>query len=382
MRSLRSTGAPAHSSPWLADALLADLLLGVVLAVVAEVELALLDPTQVDGSLVVHQVMILLIVPATAIRRVWPLGSIVVSSLGFAVEPLAGTAPTATPFLVLLFLLGSLGWYAGTRTGALGVVLVLVGGLGHDVWSGDVRAADAVVNIAIIVAAWGALHLLRRMSDRRVAAELDADRRARAAVEEERTRIAQDLHDSLAHALTLITLQAGSARERAEQALVADSLASIERTGREAIADMHRFLGLLGPREGEAPGLAHLPDLAASVRGGGLAVDLVVEPPVAECDIPASVSTTVYRIVQEALTNVVRHSDARVAKVRVCRAADDLVTVVADDGHRRTPRTAGSGRGLDGLRRRVMLFDGSLAAGETSDGWRVEARIPLVAGRP
>jgi signal transduction histidine kinase len=235
-----------------------------------------------------------------------------------------------------------------------------------------------VVNVVILAAAWAALRGIRVATDRRVAAELDADRRARAAVEAERTRIAQDLHDSLAHALTLMTLHAGSARERAEQPVVVDALGSIERSGREALADMHRFLGLLGPRNGEAPGIDDLPDLAENVRRGGLAVALSVDAGA----VPPSVSTALYRVVQEALTNVVRHSDAHAAEVRICRTDRDVLAVVADDGRERAPRTTGGGRGLDGLRQRLALYDGTIAAGATEDGWRLEARIPLTAGSP
>lgn len=288
-----------------------DLLLGAVLTLVAEAELLLLDPAEVDGPVAAHHALNLLVLPAVALRRRTPLGSIAVAAVGLVFTPLMGSAPTATPYLVLLFLLGSLGWHAGTRDGLLGTAAVLVLGVGLDAAANDFRFADLVVNTVIVTLAWAGAHLVRRATDRRVAAEVAADRAARAAVEEERGRIARDLHDSLAHALTLMTLQAGGARERVTEPLALEVLGSIETSGRQALDDMHRVLGLLGPASPDAPDLAHLPELVEGVRGSGLDVDLRV---VAD-DLPPSVSTTVYRVVQEALTNVVRHSAAASARV-------------------------------------------------------------------
>lgn len=357
-----------------------DLLIGAACTLVAEVELLLLDPSEVDGAVATHHLLNLLVLPAVALRRVAPVASIAVVSVGFVVQPLLGTAPLATPYLVVLFLLASLGWHASLRTGAALVALVLVCGVGVEAVSNDARWADIVVNTVVIVGAWGALHVIRVATDRRVHAELEADRAARAAVEAERTRIAQDLHDSLAHALTLMVLQAGSARERSDDPVAAEALGSIERGGREALADMHRFLGLIGPRDGEAPGIADLADLAERVRGSGLTVHLEVDDTVPQA-LPPSVATTVYRVVQEGLTNVVRHSDAREVRVAVSRSRDEVVVEVVDDGSPAPARTAGSGRGLSGLGQRLALFQGSVQAGALAQGWQLEARIPL-AGAP
>ncbi len=354
-----------------------DLLAGTVVMAVAQIELLLLDGAQVEGGVLGHLLVNLLILPALAIRRISPLGSILVAAVGFAVEPLMGPAPVATPYLALLFLLGSLGWYAATRTGAVGVVVTLVGGLSYDLTTRDFRWADLVVNTVIIVAVWAAAHLMRRATDRRVGAELEADRAARDAVAAERERIARDLHDSMAHALTLMTLQAGGARERAEPGFTHDSFRAIERTGREALADLHRFLDLLGPTDEEAPGIGHLPDLVDGVRHGGLDVHLDVRVG----ELTSSVSTAVYRVVQEGLTNVVRHSDAVRARVEVQCDDGMVVARVVDQGSPRPAAVTGSGRGLDGLRERLALFDGTLAARRGADGWLLEARIPLRSSR-
>jgi signal transduction histidine kinase len=343
-----------------------------VVAAVAQLEL-LLSADRMSGTLVWHQLSYLLIVPSLLLRRRAPLAATLVAAVGLALDPLVGPAPVATPYLVLLVVLASLGWHASLRRGLVGVSVTLVCGLLYDATTDDFLLADLVVNVVIIVAVWAAGRGLRVATDRRVAAELEADRRERDAATAERTRIARDLHDSLAHALTLMTLQAGGARERTTEPLAHEALSAIERSGREALADMHRFLGLLGRGDGQAPGVANLPDLVAGVAGHGLAVDLDVQPG----DVPASVSTTVYRVVQEALTNAVRHSDATSARVSVRRCQSDLLTVVTTDGTSRSARTPGGGRGIVGLRERLALFDGTLESAAITTGWRTEARIPL-----
>jgi signal transduction histidine kinase len=350
-----------------------DLAVGLVVTTVAEIELVL-SRDSIDGSFTGLLLSNLLILPALVVRRTQPLASIAVAAFSFLVDPLVGSAPVATPFLVLLGLLVSLGWYAGTRAGVLGVSTVLVVGLLPSSVTGETHAADLVVNAALLVVAWAGGHALRRTSDRRIAAEVEADRAARHAVAVERERIARDLHDSMAHALTLITLQAGSAGERATDDATRELLGAIETTGREALADMHRFLALVGHGDDEAPGVTSLPGLVEGVQRSGLDVDLDVD--IAR-ELPASLSTTVYRVVQEALTNVARHSEATRARVGV--ACDDhrLVVRVSDDGQPRPGRTDGTGRGLAGLRERVALFDGEVVSGPRGGGWCLEASIPL-----
>ena len=200
------------------------------------------------------------------------------AGVSLTLEPLIGPAQVATPYLALLFFLVSLGWYASWRAGGLGLALILAGGLAFDFTREDFLLADLVVNVVIIVMMWAAGRGVRVTTDRRVRSEVAVERAAAAAVEAERARIAGDLHDSLAHALTLITLQAGSARERTEEQVPADALAAIERTGRDALADMQRFLALLGPGSPDAPGIGDLPGLVESVRAGGLEVESTPSP--------------------------------------------------------------------------------------------------------
>lgn len=349
-----------------------DALVAGAVTVVAELEL-LLVAQAVEGSLTGWLLVNLLILPGLTLRRSHPLAAAAIAAGSMAVQPLVGTAPVATGFLVLLAILLSLGWYAGPRRGLLGLSLVVAAGLLFDLTTDDFRWADLVVNVVLLVATWAAGRGLRVATDRRVEAEVTAQRAAQVAVEEERGRISRDLHDSLAHALTLITLQAGSARERATDALAADALATIEETGRTALADMHRFLRLLSAPAGEPPGLENLSDLVDGVRRSGVTVTLEVSTE----SLPVGVSTALYRVVQEGLTNVVRHSEARDAEVTVSRQARAVVARVACRGLPRRDPVRGSGRGLVGLRERLALYDGELDSGPTTDGWLLEARIPL-----
>ena len=350
-----------------------DVTVAVAAAVVAQVELVL-AADRIQSPLLGHVLVNLLVLPALAVRRSRPLTAALVGAVSLALQPLVGTAPVATGFLVLLAVLASLGWYADMRRGVLGVGAVVAGGLVYDATTDDFLLADLVVNVVIIVAAWVAGRATRMASDRRVAAEVAADRAARVAVQEERARISRDLHDSLAHALTLITLQAGSARERADAPVSVEALGNIERTGREALADMHRFLRLLSAPVGDPPGIAHLGDLVEGLRRHGLDVALDLET---TAPVPQSVSTAVYRVVQEGLTNALRHSDATAATVAVRGDARGVVAVVDSVGRPRRATVPGSGRGLVGLRERLAAFGGSLDSCATTDGWRLEARIPL-----
>lgn len=349
-----------------------DLAIALLVTCVAELEIILL--TAPSGMPLDWLLVNLLILPALALRRVRPLLAALVAASWFVVQLLPGEQlPVAVPFLAILFVVASIGWYSRLWPGLVGTGAVLIGGLASALVRGT-NAGDIAVNAVIIVGAWAVGHLLRRSSDHRVLAEVTADRARHEAVAAERGRIARDLHDSMGHALTLITLQAGSGRERATEPGTRDLLSGIESTGREALADMHRLLRLVGSGDEGLSGVAALPDLIADSRRRDLDVELAVDLPQ---DVPATLSTTVYRIVQEGLTNIIRHSDAVRAHVGVTRDADGTVVVrVADDGRARPARIAGTGRGIAGLRERVDLLGGAVTSGQAESGWTLEARIP------
>jgi signal transduction histidine kinase len=231
--------------------------------------------------------------------------------------------------------------------------------------------------------------------------------RARWAVAEERGRIARELHDVVAHSVSVMVVQAGAARRSVtanpDQATAA--LTQIESTGRQALAEMRRLLGLL--RDGQdgtaaltpQPSLAHLDSLLAAAREAGLPVELTVEGEPRQ--LPAGIDLSAYRIVQEALTNSLKHAGPARATVRVRYGAKALDVQVWDDGRgaaddgdnglesasgrRQTDsdRRSRAGHGLIGMRERVALFGGALEVGSRpGGGFLVAARLPLDGGEP
>jgi signal transduction histidine kinase len=218
------------------------------------------------------------------------------------------------------------------------------------------------------------------------AERLERERAAEAAraVAEEQARIARELHDVIAHNVSVMVVQAAAANDvfdsRPDRAR--EALRAIERTGRSALDELRRLLG--GVR-GEAayaplPGMADLDELLAQVRAAGLDVALTIEG--RAHPLPPAVDLSVYRVVQEALTNTLKHAQAAHASVRVRYADDELDVVIRDDGVGSGAEAAvnGSGRGLVGMRERLGLLGGSLAAGPAEDGgYAVSARFPLGA---
>lgn len=211
--------------------------------------------------------------------------------------------------------------------------------------------------------------------------EHDREQRARLAVAEERARMTRDLHDIVTHNLSVMVALADSAayvRHRAPD----QAAAAVERiadTGRQALADMRRALGAGEPGEElhPAPGIAQLVPLADRMRAAGLPTRLEVNGDAGT--IPAAAQLTVYRLVQEALTNTLRHAPGATAEVRVRLTPRRADVEITDDGRAvRSPAAVRPGRGLSGMRERVAAYDGILDAGPLRPGgWRVTAALPL-----
>jgi signal transduction histidine kinase len=232
-----------------------------------------------------------------------------------------------------------------------------------------VRLIPATVLFAI---AWFA-------GDSKRVAEREREERSQRAVLAERARIARELHDVISHNVSVMVVQAAAAHDvfdtHPERAR--DALSAVEETGRRALGELRKLLDVSGTGEGTAPqpGLARVPELAAQVRGAGLEVGFTVEGTPRE--MPEALDLSAYRIVQEALTNTLKHAHASRADVRVRYGADTLEVEVSDNGVGPTI-PAGDGRGLIGMRERVALFGGELLAGATSaGGFLVRARMPL-----
>ena len=215
--------------------------------------------------------------------------------------------------------------------------------------------------------------------------ERERDLQAREAVIEERARIARELHDIVAHAVSVIVVQAGAERRSlaGELAGTRDVLASIEQTGRGALAEMRRLLGMLREDGGEPalapqPTLARLEPLLEQVRAAGLEVDVSVEGE--RSRLSPGLDVSAYRIVQEALTNALRHAGPARAEVVVRYGERELAIAVRDDG-RGNASGNGRGHGLVGMRERAALYGGQIDAGPSDDGgFEVLVRLPLEAG--
>uniref|UniRef100_A0AAU2JK10 histidine kinase n=1 Tax=Streptomyces sp. NBC_00049 TaxID=2903617 RepID=A0AAU2JK10_9ACTN len=194
----------------------------------------------------------------------------------------------------------------------------------------------------------------------------------------ERTRIARELHDSIGHALTVAVVQAGAARAAGDPDFTDRALCAIEETGRAALEDLERVLGVLresGQPASQRPTLAEADRLLESARASGAAVDAQLTGPLEK--LPGPVTREGYRILQEALTNVLRHCGPVPVRVRVEMTAGRLDLEVTNRLPEQPTMTAGGGSGLRGMRERAALLGGEAETGPCEDGWRVHARLPL-----
>jgi signal transduction histidine kinase len=224
--------------------------------------------------------------------------------------------------------------------------------------------------------------LVELLRERSARLERDRERDMADAALEERGRIARELHDVIAHAVSLMVVQASAERRllAVDQQRTADTLETIETSGREALGELRRLLGVLrasGPeRLAPQPGLDALPDLLEEGRRGGHEITLDVEgDPVR---LPAGLDLTAYRILQEGLTNVRKHAPGAAVEISLRWRAAELEIELADDGPGPLADANGAGHGLIGMRERVALYGGTVSAAAAADtGFRVLARLPI-----
>ena len=292
--------------------------------------------------------------------------------------------------LAVAFLLGNLrnAWQAG-----IGLV-VIVSSLAFLVYQIPGHTGGELVFIPIDFAvAWVAGFALRERSEQAEAAEVRAtvaererDAAARIAVAEERARIARELHDIVAHAVSVMVLQVGAVRHKLPDALAEDrdALRGVERAGRTALAEMRRLLAAMRPDGDEAelvpqPGLDGLDSLMAQIGRAGLPVQLHVDGE--RFPLPRAIDLSAYRILQEGLTNALKHGQATKADVTVRYRPDEVQLEVRDNGVGRST-SDGPGHGLVGIRERVKIYGGEMAAGtENGGGFVLSTRLPLSADR-
>ena len=266
-----------------------------------------------------------------------------------------------------------------------------------DIWT-RVFVAVLMSTPFVLCWAWGRLTRVRaaylvELEDRASRLERERDARAKVAVAAERTRIARELHDVVAHNVSVMIVQADGAAYVLDNSpqQAKEALSTIASTGRQALVEMRRLLGVLRTSEtaGEyvpQPGVEELPDLLEQVRTAGLPVDFAASGD--QRDLPRGLELTVYRIVQEALTNVRKHGGPGVrARVAVDFGDHDLEVLVEDDGRGAAARRDGDGEegpghGLIGMRERVGMVSGSLDIGpRPGGGFRVRAVLPLRAAK-
>jgi signal transduction histidine kinase len=260
----------------------------------------------------------------------------------------------------------------------VGVCSLAIAGAGA-LLAGDSDAQDVAFAIVLVALGW-VLGVLQRRRDERAATDQAAAMRD--AVLDERTRIARELHDVVAHHVSMMVVQseAGASTAASEQDL--ERFEATASTGRDALTDLRRLLGVLRASDASVssdrepqPGLDRLDDLVRSARRAGLSVDVTVEGE--PRSVPPGVGLSAYRIVQEALTNTIRHAGPAHASVAVRYSTDALEVEVVDDGTRAASAN-GDGFGLVGIRERVALYGGSLSVGARHDGgFAVAARLPV-----
>ena len=325
--------------------------------------------------------------PFAAPAAVWVLAAV----LSFVDGRLVGFTTTASiAGLVAAFLLGNLSDRAQARVG----LVVVLGGAAILMYNNPSHTTGELVIVpAMFLIGWLAGFALHQRAeqaeeaeDRAARAERERAVAARIAVAEERARIARELHDIVAHSVSVMVLQVGAVRHRLPQSLTEDkdALMDVEKAGRGALAEMRRLLGAM--QDGEEvelapqPGLDNLDALVERVGRAGLPVRLKIEGEA--IPLPRAVDLSAYRIVQEGLTNSLKHAEASRADVTVRYGAQDVELEVRDDGVG-TSSSDGLGHGLVGIRERVKIYGGemSAAAAGPAGGFVLTARLPLEGQR-
>jgi signal transduction histidine kinase len=332
------------------------------------------------------------------VRRRWPVAVLALAVVGIftTLETLKPTETVAVPAMIALYTVASTG--SRDRAWAAAGAMALVACVALAIYSPyPLLHEETLKNLAFValpsilgVGVRDRRRYIAAIHERAERAEATREEEALRRVELERLRIAREVHDVVAHAMVAINVQAGVAAHVIDRRPEAarGALTEIKRVSGAALADLRATLGVLREADVPAPvrpaqGLAALEELAARVRAAG--VDVRIDADLQGDDrpqIPSALEGAAFRIVQEALTNVLRHAQARTASVRLRLGAASLEIVVEDDG-RGPGSQEGSGHGLRGMRERAAAVGGDVEAGpREGGGWRVRARLPVpVAGR-
>ena len=378
--------------PWLIDGTIAFGLSALSLISLAS------GATDAGGSDPLSVGLLLLETLPLIVRRRWPIPVLVVTLAATALHATLVQGQVVNESLGALVALFTVGEYYDRRVAITAGLAVATTFLAVIVAKGGSQAAipgtiTTMLSVGVVVALGDWARTRRRyaaaIEENARLQEAERDERSRRAVQDERERIARELHDIVTHHVSVIVIQAGAgltAIDRRPDA-ARTALAAIDHTSREALTDMRRMLGMIGDPtavdEGRAPmpGLERLGELIEEVRSAGLPVELSMDG--ARRSLDAGVELAAYRIVQEALTNALKHARGARARVRLAygpRAIDIEVTDEGGGGRRDLGEPGGSGgRGLIGMRERVGLYGGDFEAGPTPTGFRVHAVLPITA---
>jgi signal transduction histidine kinase len=361
-----------------------DRALAVVLTVMAQLEVWLGNGNRADHNQLVAALVSLLATTGIAVRRRWPFEVGVAVPWAFAIQlGVWGDPQIISASIAYFCALYALTVWTTRRRFLLGVALILAAFPVIVAGPSDVKVGSAVLFGLVTTVVMFLIRFVLADRERRLQlAERERDLAAREAVVEERARIARELHDAIAHDVSMMVVQAGAERRvlEAGDGSTREVLSTIEQIGRGALTEMRRLVGMLRSDEGDPlapqPGLDDLPRLVAQVREAGLPVDLQVEGE--RRDLPVGIELSAYRIVQEALTNALKHAGDAQAAVRVRYGDDSLELEIIDDGAGGREPVASGGHGLVGMRERVALYGGRLDAGRRpSGGFAVRVLLPI-----
>jgi signal transduction histidine kinase len=376
-----------RTPPWLIDAVIATAFIPIALGAFLST-----DATDVDGLKepdALGVVLTLACVLPYYFRRRAPLVVFLVSAIPFSVL-LVGDYSTGGPAQILLIGTYTIAAYSPARDRLIAILTIATIFLIIAVTDiPELDAAGIFLNIAVFTAGYffGATVRNRRLyteqlEARAEAAEREREEEAERAVADERLRIAQELHDVVAHSMGVIAVQAGVGAHviDTDPAEAKKSLEAISTTSRGTLMEIRRILGVLRDDKGAqyqpAPGLANLDWIVRDMASAGIEVDVTVQGGEG-CELPPGVDLTAFRIVQEALTNVLKHAGPAKASVLVAYEPDALRLEIVDDGRGVNGRASGGGHGLLGMRERVGVYGGAFEAGpRAGGGFKVAVRLP------
>ena len=359
-----------------------DWVVAVALAVVGELEVWLGSGSVTHHHRIAIGISMAVMAATVAVRRLYPAAAGIVVALLANVVALAWGPPSMVSYGVAwMCSVYALTAWARPRLFLAGMAAVaaptVVAAALRRGPNGEVEFTVVTLVVMLLVR-----RVLGDRERRAQIAERERDVAAREAVVEERARIARELHDAIAHNVSMMVVQAGAERRVLDgsSGSTREVLTTIEQIGRGALTEMRRLVGMLRSDADEPlapqPGLGDVPTLVTQVREAGLPVELRIDGE--RRDLPVGVELSAYRIVQEALTNALKHAGDASARVSIRYGADALELEIVDDGAGGAARLEGGGHGLVGMRERVALFGGRFDASRSpAGGFVVRAKLPI-----